>query len=78
MNNVFTSRNNNKNFRSLQNNHDCSVIQRIDLRLNYGNLEIINFIDASYVKTFNSKILEELRSILELVYIISSRFANIY
>ena len=44
----------------------------------YGNADIINFIDASYVKTENTTVLEWLQSILEFIYIIASKGANIY
>ena len=62
--NLFTSEYNSRLFRSLHNNKECSVIQRIDLIRNDGDTDIINFIDASYVKIENTTILEWLRSIL--------------
>ena len=49
--NVFTSEYKSIIFKILHNNQECLVIQRIDLSQNYGNSDIINFIDGTYVKT---------------------------
>ena len=49
--NVFTSEYRSKIFRSPHNTQECSVFQRIYISRNNGNADIINFIDAIYVKT---------------------------
>ena len=78
MKNVFTSEYRSRLFISLHNNQEFSIIQRIKFSQNGGNADIINFIDASYVKTENTTILEWLRSIIEFIFIISSKDANPY
>ena len=78
MKNVFTSEYNSILFRSLHNNQEYPVVQRIDLIRNYVDADIINFIDASYVKTENTAILEWLYSILEVISIIEPKYANLY
>ena len=52
-------------------------IQRIDLGQNDRNANIINFIDAIYVETENTTILEWLQSMLEFISTIASRDANL-
>ena len=77
MENVFTSENKSRTFRSMHNSQECPFVQRIDLSQNYRNVDIINFIKTSYVKTENTTILEWLRSILEVISIVASKYANI-
>ena len=77
MENIFTSEYKSRLFRSLHDNQECSVIQNIYLSRNDGNAYIINFIDASYVKTEINTLLKWLRSILEVIAIIEPKGANI-
>ena len=56
--NVFTPEYWSRLPRSLNTNQECSVIPRIYPSRNYGNADIINFIDAGYFKTENTTILE--------------------
>ena len=65
-------------FKILYNTQECLVIQRIYLSTNYGNSDIINFIDASYIKTENTMILYWLQIMLEVISIIASRDVNPY
>ena len=77
MKNVFTSEYRSRLFISLHNNQEFSIIQRIKFSQNGGNADIINFIDASYVKTEINTLLKWLRSILEVIAIIEPKGANI-
>ena len=75
--NIFTSEYKSRLFISLHNNQECSVAQRIDIIRNDENSDIINFIGAIYVKIENTRILDWLRSILEVISIVASKYANI-
>ena len=66
-------------FIRLHSTQEYSVVQRIDaLSRSYRNEYIINFIGASYVKTENTTILEWLHIIMEVIYRISKKYANIH
>ena len=56
--NLITSEYKIRLFRSLHNTQWYSVVQRIDLSRNDINADIIDFIDARYVRTQNTMILE--------------------
>ena len=77
MKNLFTSEYKSRIFKILYNTQECLVIQRIYLSTNYGNSDIINFIDASYIKTENTMILYWLQIILEVMSSIASKDANL-
>ena len=53
------------------------IFQRIDFSQNYGNTDIINLIDTSYVKSKNTVVLEWLHSMMEVIFIIASKDANL-
>ena len=77
MKNLFSSDYNSRLFRSIHNNQGFPFILRIDLSRNYGNADMINFIDERYVKTENTTVLEWLRSIIGFMSIIASKDANL-
>ena len=77
MKNVFTSEYKSRIFKILYNTQECLVIQRIYLSTNYVNSDIINFIDASYIKTENTMILYWLQIMLEVISRIASKDANL-
>ena len=66
-----------KLFRSLHSTQECMVVQKINLNQSYINADIIHFIDTSYIKTENTTILEWLRSITEVIFIIAYKYENI-
>ena len=77
--NVSTSEYKRIIFIRLHSTQEYSVVQRIDaLSRSYRNEYIINFIGASYVKTENTTILEWLHIIMEVIYRISQKYANIH
>ena len=76
--NIFTSEYKCRLFGILHTTQEFSVVQRIDINKNDGNANIIDFIDASYVKTENTTILERLQKMLGLIYKMASKDKNIY
>ena len=55
---LFTSECKSRLFIILHITQEFTVVQRIDISQSYGNAHIINFVDASYVKTEITTILE--------------------